>query len=86
MKIDIWDIILGVLTFLSVIWAIISEPYRILAIIISFVLLTIIIISKQNMEISIISSELKRIEEKLKIHESIRNIEARLISLEKGCK
>jgi len=86
MELEVWDILLGGLTILSAVWAFISEQYRLLAIIISFILLTIVILSKQSSKIGDIIFEQKRLEEKLKIHEMLIEMKAEIKYLQKMIK
>jgi len=83
MELRIFDMILGVLTILSLILAFISEEFRILAIIFAFVLMIVIIISIQNIKISSIILEHKKLQEKLKIHEHLIDIKVNTKILEK---
>ena len=83
MELDALDIILALLAILSAIWAFVSEQFRILAVIIAFTFLAIVILSKQSQKISEITSEQKRINEKLKIHEQLINIKADIRYLER---
>jgi len=78
----IWDIILGVLSILSIILALVSEEYRVLAIIFAFVLLIILLLSVFLMEIYSIKENQYRISEKLKIHEQLIDIKAEMKSLQ----
>ena len=86
MDIDIWDIILILLAILSSIWAFISKQYRIWAIIIAFILMTIIILSKQNKNIDSLIFEQNRLLEKLKIHEQLIDMKAEIKELQKKVK
>jgi len=83
MELDALDIILALLAILSAIWAFVSEQFRILAVIIAFTFLAIVILSKQSQKISEITSEQKRINEKLKIHEQLIDIKADIKELQK---
>lgn len=83
MELDIWDILLGILTILSASWAYISEKNRTIAIVLAFILITIIIISKQNKKIFDMNSEQKRLEEKLKIHEMLIDIKSDIKEIQK---
>ncbi len=68
------NIILGTLTGLSFIWAYLSENNRIIGIILGFILMILIIISEKNKDIAIIKEELKKLKEKLNIHQQLINI------------
>jgi len=74
----IWDLIIGILTFLSLMLAFISEEYRIIAIIFAFVLSIILIVSLQSLEISNLKLEQRKLSEKLKIYKRLAKIEERL--------
>ena len=74
MESRVTNIVLGFLTILSFIWSFISEENRILAVIIGFILIILIIFSEKNTKIQIIEEELKRLKEKLKIHEQLIDI------------
>ena len=84
MDLDLWDLLLGCLTILSAIWAFISERYRLLAIIIAFVLVTIIVLSKQNQKIFEMCLEQKKLIEKLKIHEQLTDIKAEIKEIQRN--
>lgn len=86
MELEIWDILLGLLTILSAIWAFISEEYRLVAIVLSFILVTIIIISKQNTKIFEVESQQKRTLERLKIYEMLVDIKSDIKQLQKEVK
>ena len=73
---SITNIILGALTILSFIWAYLSEENRIIAIMFGFILVILIIISERNENIRIIEKSLQKLEEKLKIHEQLIDINA----------
>ncbi len=65
------NIVLGLLTILSFVWSYVSEENRAIAIIFGFILTILIIISERNKNVQIIEIELKRLQEKLKIHEHL---------------
>ena len=74
MESDILNIILGLLTVLSFIWAYISEQNRIIAIVIGFLLIVIILVSEKNIKLQQLTESQKRLQEKLKIHEQLIEI------------
>ncbi len=79
----VWDLILGLLSILSVLLAVISEEYRILAFTVAFVLFIILIISNQGVEISRLKFGQEKLAEKLKIHEQLIDIKSELKRLQK---
>ena len=70
------NVILGILTLLSFIWSAVSKEYRIIAIVIGFMLLIFLIVSEQDTKVNEIFKDQKRVEEKLKIHEQLIDIKA----------
>lgn len=76
METRVANIILGVITALSFVWAYVSEENRIIAIIFSFILIIILIISERNKEISMIKEDIKKLKEKLNIYEQLIDIKS----------
>jgi len=69
MGLGVGNVTLGVLSVLSFVLAFISEEYRIIAILLAFVLLVILIVSVLGFEMFYMKSEQSRLVEKLKIYE-----------------
>lgn len=74
MEVKATDIILGILAILSFVFSFVSERYRTILLIFTFVLTIIIIISLQEYKISELKARYGRLEEKLKIHEQLIDI------------
>jgi len=74
MEIKTTDLILGILTILSLALAVISPEYRTIAIASAFILMIMGLISLQNFKMRDLIFEQKRLKEKLKIHEQLINI------------
>lgn len=83
MEFDALNIISVIFSIASFIWSIFSEQYRIIAVLIGFVLIIIILVSEQNKRVNSLLNEHKRLEEKLKIHEQLINIKADIQELQK---
>lgn len=77
------NLLLGLLATLSFVWAFFSEQYRIIAIVLGFILIVIIMLSEQNNKIQSLSEENKKFNEKLKIHEQLVNMKADIQELQK---
>lgn len=75
------NIILGLLSFMSFIWSYISVENRTIAIVIGFMLTIIIFISEKNIKVQNLEEELKRLGEKLKIHEQLVDIKKEIALL-----
>lgn len=86
MKMRVLNIILGLLTVLSFVWAYLSEENRIIAAIIGFLLIMIILFSERNIKVQELAEEQKRLGEKLKIHEQLVDIKADIKYLQKRLK
>ena len=82
MESRILNLILGLFFILSFFWAIISEEQRITAMVIGFILISIIIVSEKNIRIKILEEEQIKLKEKLNIHEQLINIKADLKELQ----
>lgn len=83
MEFDILDIGLAFIALLTFILSYFSEQYRIIAIMAGFILIIMVMMSNQNKKIQDMKEEQKRLQEKLKIHESIINIKADIQELQK---
>ena len=81
METNTLNIVLGILTVLSIIITFISEKYRLISIVITFIFIIIIIISMQQINISDIQKEQNKLKEKLNIHQQLIDIKAELKSL-----
>ena len=77
------NIILGILSVLSFVLAFVSEEYRIVAILLAFVLLVILIVSVLSFEIFNLKSEQSMLAEKLKIHEHLISMKAEIKELQR---
>lgn len=68
------NIILGLFGVLSFIWSYFSKENRIIGIIVGFTIFILIFLSEQNQRIEDLTSQQKKSEEKLKIHEQLIDI------------
>jgi uncharacterized membrane protein YqjE len=83
MESGIFNILLGLVAVLSFVWSVFSEQYRIIAIVLGFVLIIVMILSEQNSKIQNLVNEQKKLEEKLKIHEQLIDIKSDIKELQK---
>ena len=83
MELDIFDVLLGLLTILSFVLAFVSEEYRILAIIFAFILMVLIALSKQNKKIGEIKFNQRRLSERLKIYEMFIDMKSDIKELQR---
>lgn len=86
MGLNVTDILLGGLAILSIVLAIISEENRIIAIGITFGLMTILVISNQEFKLNKLIENQKRLRDKLKIHEQLIDIKKEIALLKNGRK
>jgi hypothetical protein len=83
MESGIFNILLGLIAVLSFVWSVFSEEYRIIAIMLGFVLIIVIILSEQNSKVKDLINEQRKVEEKLKIYEQLINMKANIKELQK---
>lgn len=68
------NIILSTLTGLSFVWAYFSEENRIIGIILGFILIILIIISERNEDLASLKEDVRKLKDKLNIHEQLIEI------------
>ena len=86
MESKILNLILGLITVISFVWAYVSEENRVIAIIIAFMLIILIIVSEQSSKVERVEGEMKRIEEKFKIYKELSILRAEVDLLKRDKK